>query len=46
MRMASDWFDVVDISEADQRLIGRDNARRIFPNLPEKIGSPAEAMPA
>jgi gamma-resorcylate decarboxylase len=46
MRVASDWFDVVDISQADQQLIGRDNARRIFPNLPEKIGEPAETTPA
>jgi gamma-resorcylate decarboxylase len=41
MRVASDWFDVVDLSEADSQLIGRDNARRIFPNLPAKIGNPA-----
>jgi 2,3-dihydroxybenzoate decarboxylase len=42
MRVASDWFDTADISQADQQLIGRDNARRIFPNLPDKIGNPAE----
>jgi predicted TIM-barrel fold metal-dependent hydrolase len=41
MREAGDWFDNAAISEADRRQIGHDNARRLFPKLPEQIGSPA-----
>jgi 2,3-dihydroxybenzoate decarboxylase len=46
MRVASDWFDNVDISEDDRAKIGVTNARRIFHNLPEKIGAPVAAAHA
>lgn len=38
MREASDWFDNAAISDNDRLRIGYTNARRLFPNLPEKIG--------
>jgi gamma-resorcylate decarboxylase len=38
MREAADWFDNAHISAADRQLIGHDNARRLFPNLPQQIG--------
>jgi gamma-resorcylate decarboxylase len=41
MREAADWFDNADISGADRQQIGHDNARRLFPNLPQQIGNPA-----
>jgi 2,3-dihydroxybenzoate decarboxylase len=41
MREAAEWFDNVDISEGDRIKIGRDNAKRLFSNIPEKIGNPA-----
>jgi gamma-resorcylate decarboxylase len=43
MREAADWFDNADISAADRQLIGHDNARRLFPRLPQQIGSLAAA---
>jgi predicted TIM-barrel fold metal-dependent hydrolase len=36
MREAADWFDNADISAADRQLIGHDNARHLFPNLPRQ----------
>lgn len=41
MHEAAEWFDSADISESDRIKIGRDNAKRLFPNIPEKIGDPA-----
>lgn len=41
MREAAEWFDNADISESDRIKIGRDNATRLFPDIPEKIGNPA-----
>jgi predicted TIM-barrel fold metal-dependent hydrolase len=41
MREAAEWFDNADISESDRIKIGRDNAKRLFPGIPEKIGNPA-----
>jgi gamma-resorcylate decarboxylase len=38
MREAANWFDNAEISEADRRQIGHDNARRLFPTLPEQVG--------
>ncbi|WP_194891145.1 amidohydrolase family protein [Catenulispora pinisilvae] len=38
MREASEWFDHAAISENDRVKIGRANARRLFPGIPEKIG--------
>jgi 2,3-dihydroxybenzoate decarboxylase len=46
MREAADWFDNAAISEADRQQIGRSNARRLFPNLPEQIGNPADTARA
>jgi gamma-resorcylate decarboxylase len=42
MRVAAEWFDNADISENDRLKIGRTNAMGLFPNIPEKIGNPAE----
>jgi predicted TIM-barrel fold metal-dependent hydrolase len=42
MRVAAEWFDNADISENDRLKVGRTNAMDLFPNLPEKIGNPAE----
>jgi predicted TIM-barrel fold metal-dependent hydrolase len=39
MREAADWFDNVDISEADRQQIGQANARRLFHSVPERIGN-------
>lgn len=39
MREAADWFDNVEISESDREQIGQANARRLFRNVPEQIGS-------
>ena len=39
MREAAEWFDNADISEADRRQIGRDNARRLFPAMPAHVGN-------
>ncbi|MEU2618366.1 amidohydrolase family protein [Streptomyces sp. NPDC007157] len=38
MREASDWFDNSAINDNDRAKIGHLNARRLFPNIPEKIG--------
>jgi 2,3-dihydroxybenzoate decarboxylase len=46
MRVASDWFDNADISQDDRVKIGQTNARRLFHNLPEQIGSSAAATSA
>ena len=46
MRVASDWFDNVDISEDDRVKIGQANARRLFHNRPEQIGSSAATTSA
>lgn len=43
MREAADWFDNADISDNDRLKIGHTNARRLFANIPEKIGEPAAA---
>lgn len=43
MREASDWFDNAAISDNDRKRIGYTNARRLFPNIPQKIGKDARA---
>jgi hypothetical protein len=46
MRVASDWYDAAGISASDRVKISQANARRLFPNLPAKIGDPAVATQA
>ena len=46
MREAADWFDNAAISQNDRVKIGHANARRLFPGLPERIGSPADTARA
>jgi 2,3-dihydroxybenzoate decarboxylase len=46
MREAADWFDNADISDNDRINIGHANARRLFPNLPEHIGSESSTQDA
>ncbi|MGH3262451.1 MAG: amidohydrolase family protein [Trebonia sp.] len=41
MREAAEWFDSAPINENDRRLIGRDNARRLFTRIPDKVGKNA-----
>ena len=38
MREASEWFDHAAINDNDRDKIGRQNARRLFPAIPETIG--------
>ena len=46
MREAADWFDNAAISQNDWGKIGHANAGRLFPGLPERIGSPADTARA
>ncbi|WP_329067667.1 amidohydrolase family protein [Amycolatopsis sp. NBC_01480] len=41
MREASGWFDHAAISDSDRTRMGHLNARRLFPNLPARIGKDA-----